>query len=241
MPNTHWFSFVDLNYTLVMPYMYTHVDDHNHDRPNYQNYTHHGSPLGTNLEPNSDRIHLKLKFRPLYGLDINLSNTFIRHANTTEGITDISMIKDYLARQYTTDGSVFNHPTITDRTSNGSTHWKNHAFLYSTPFMRQQTIQYINQLALDISCHLPIVKSGGYMLFKFGYVFEANINPGVRRNIYSPVTTMNGWDKKDIKDMTAAEIQAVKDKAAEQLADWRAKAIGKQFNHYIRLSAEFAY
>ena len=241
MPNTHWFSFVDLNYTFVMPYMYTHVDDDDYHKPNYQNYTHHGSPLGTNLDPNSDRIHLKLKFRPLHGLDINLSNTFIRHANTTESITDISMIKDYLARQYTTDGSVFNHPTITGRAQNGGTDWKNHAFLYSTPFMRQQTIQYVNQLALDISCHLPIVKSGGYMLFKFGYVFEANINPGVRRNIYSPVSTMNGWDKKDIKDMTAAEIQAVKDKAAEQLADWRAKAIGKQFNHYIRLSAEFAY
>lgn len=241
MPNTHWFSFVDLNYTLVMPYMYTHVDDDNYKKPNYQNYTHHGSPLGTNLEPNSDRIHLKLKFRPVYGFDINLSNTFIRHANTTESITDISMIKDYLARKYTTDGSVFNHPTITDRTSNGNTHWKNHAFLYSTPFMRQQTIQYINQLALDISCHLPIVKSGGYMLFKFGYVFEANINPGVRRNIYSPVDSMSGWDKKKIEKMTAAEIQAVKDKAAEQLADWRKKAIGKQFNHYIRLSAEFAY
>lgn len=241
MPNTHWFSFVDLNYTIVMPYMYTHVDDDDYKSPNYQNYTHHGSPLGTNLEPNSDRIHLKLKFRPLYGLDINLSNAFIRHANTTEGITDIEIIKDYLARQYTTDGSVFNHPTITNRTSNGDTGWKNHAFLDSTPFMRQQTIQYINQLALDVSCHLPIVKSGGYMLFKFGYVFEANINPGVRRNIYSPVPAMNDWDKKDIKDMTAAEIQAVKDKAAEQLADWRAKAIGKQFNHYIRLSAEFAY
>ena len=241
MPNTHWFSFVDLNYTLVMPYMYTHVDDDDYNKPNYQNYTHHGSPLGTNLAPNSDRIHLKLKFRPLHGLDINLSNTFIRHANTTESITDISMIKDYLARQYTTDGSVFNHPTITGRAQNGGTDWKNHAFLYSTPFMRQQTIQYVNQLALDVSCHLPIVKSGGYMLFKFGYVFEANINPGVRRNIYSPVSAMNGWDKKDIKDMTAAEIQAVKDKAAEQLADWRAKAIGKQFNHYIRLSAEFAY
>ena len=241
MPNTHWFSFVDLNYTIVMPYMYTHVDDDDYKSPNYQNYTHHGSLLGTNLEPNSDRIHLKLKFRPLYGLDINLSNAFIRHANTTEGITDIEIIKDYLARHYTTDGSVFNHPTITNRTSNGDTRWKNHAFLDSTPFMRQQTIQYINQLALDVSCHLPIVKSGGYMLFKFGYVFEANINPGVRRNIYSPVPAMNDWDKKDIKDMTAAEIQAVKDKAAEQLADWRAKAIGKQFNHYIRLSAEFAY
>lgn len=238
MPNTHWFSFVDLNYTLVMPYMYTHVDDDDYNKPNYQNYTHHGSPLGTNLAPNSDRIHLKLKFRPLHGLDINLSNTFIRHANTTESITDISMIKDYLARQYTTDGSVFNHPTITGRAQNGGTDWKNHAFLYSTPFMRQQTIQYVNQLALDISCHLPILKSGGYMLFKFGYVFEANINPGVRRNIYSPNSTTTGWDKKSIAEIGEA---AIRQEADRQLADWRAKAIGKQFNHYIRLSAEFAY
>ena len=241
MPNTHWFSFVDLNYTLVMPYMYTHVDDHDHNRSNYQNYTHHGAPLGTNLEPNSDRLHLKLKFRPLYGVDIDISDTFIRHANTTESITDINLIKDYLSKYYTTDGSVFNHPTITSREPNGHTGWKDHAFLYATPFMRQQTIQYVNQLAFDVSCHLPIIKSGGYMLFKLGYVFEANINPGVRRNIYSPVATMNGWDKKSIENMSAAEIQVVEKKAAEQLADWRRDAIGKQFNHYIRLSAEIAY
>jgi len=238
MPNTHWFSFVDLNYTLVMPYMYTHVDDDDYNKPNYQNYTHRGSPLATNLDPNSDRIHLKLKFRPLHGLDINLSNTFIRHANTTESITDISMIKDYLARKYTTDGSVFNHPTITDRASDGSTAWKNHAFLYTTPFMRQQTIQYINQLALDVSCHLPILKSGGYMLFKLGYVFEANINPGVRNNLYAPSDTTKGWTDKSIAQIGEA---AIRQEADRQLADWRAKAIGKQFNHYIRLSAEVAY
>ena len=238
MPNIHWFSFVDLNYTLVMPYMYTHVDDHDHNKPNYQNYTHHGSPLGTNLEPNSDRIQLRLKFRPLYGLDINLSDTFIRHANTTESITDISMIKNYLARQYTTNGSIFNHPTITSREANGSTGWKNHAFLYATPFMRQQTIQYVNQLALDASYHLPIVKSGGYMLFKIGYVFEANINPGVRRNIYSPNDTTKGWYEKSIDTIGEENIRA---EAARQLEQWRRDAIGKQFNHYIRLSVEIAY
>ncbi|WP_198400733.1 hypothetical protein [Treponema vincentii] len=238
MPKTHWFSFVDLNYTLVMPYMYTHVDNHDQNKPNYQNYTHRGSPLGTNLDPNSDRIQLKVKFRPLYGLDVNLSNTFIRHANTTESITDISMIKDYLARQYTTDGSVFNHPTITSREADGSTGWKNHAFLYTTPFMRQQTIQYVNQLALDVSCHLPIVKSGGYMLFKIGYIFEANINPGVRRNIYSPNDTTKGWYEKSIDTIGEENIRA---EAARQLEQWRRDAVGKQFNHYIRLSAEVAY
>ena len=76
------------------------------------------------------------------------------------------------------------------------------------------------------------------MLFKFGYVFEANINPGVRRNIYSPNHTTTGWNEKSIAQIGEA---AIRQEADRQLADWRAKAIGKQFNHYIRLSAEFAY
>ena len=238
MPQTHWFSFVDLNYTFVLPYTYTHFDNHDPNEPNYQNYTHRGKNLGTNLEPNSDRIHLRLKFRPLYGLDIDFSNTFIRHANITESIDDIVMLKDYLSKKYTTDGSSFNYSAVTEPGGKNQTLSKKHAFLYTTPFMRQQTIQYVNQLALDVSCHLPIIKSGGYMLFKFGYVFEANINPGVGRNIYSPNHTTAGWDKKSIAEIGEA---AIRQEADRQLAEWRKNAIGKQFNHYIRLSAEVAY
>ena len=231
IPKTHWFSFIDLNYTFVFPYTYTHFDGSTISVPNYQDYTHNGVPLGSNLEPNSDRILLKVKFRPLYGLDVNVSNAFIRHANVTESITDITILKDYVSKEYTTDGSTHNHATII--TDSGAIH---HAYLYANPFMRQQTIQYINQLALDVSCHLPIVKSGGYMLFKFGYVFEANINPGVGQNIYK--ATNKTWYTQSVADIGEAAIQAEADR---QLADWRAKAIGKQFNHYIRLSAEFAY
>ena len=243
MPYSHWFSFVDLNYTFVLPYAYTHHHHHDPAAPNYQNYTHRGMNLGTNLEPNSDRFHLKLKFRPLYGLDVNLSNTFIRHANTTESINDIVMLQDYVSKQYTTDGSSFNYAAVTQPNGNYDSESKKRAFLYTTPFMRQQTIQYINQLALDVSCHLPIIKSGGYMLFKFGYVFEANINPGVGQNIYK--ATQKGWYGKKLneivdKDGNTGEA-AIRKEAAEQLADWRRKAIGKQFNHYIRLSTEFAY
>ena len=104
--------------------------------------------------------------------------------------------------------------------------------------MKQQTRQYVNQLALDVSYHLPIVMSGGYVLFKFGYVFETNINPDVRRNIYLPNTRTKGWDSKSISDIGEVEI---KKEAARQLDEWRKEAIGKQFNHYIRLSAEVAY
>ena len=76
------------------------------------------------------------------------------------------------------------------------------------------------------------------MLFKLGYVFEANINPGVRRDIYSPDGRTKEWDSKSITDIGEAKIR---EEAARQLAEWRKGAIGKQFNHYIRLSAEVAY
>ncbi|UTY23591.1 capsule assembly Wzi family protein [Treponema denticola] len=231
MPKSHWFSFVDLGYTFVMPYMYTHVDHHSADMPNYQNYTHHGEPLGSNLPPNSDRIQLKVKFRPIHGLDINLSNAFIRHANTTESITDINILKDYLTKNYATDGSVFNHPTITGSDSTGATTWKDHAFLYSTPFLTQQTIQYVNQLGLEGVINLPILKSGGLMQFKLGYTFEANINPGVNNHIYN----------EKIPAANLATDAQVLNAANTQLKKWREQAVGKEFNHYFNIGVKISY
>ena len=231
MPKDHWFSFADINYTFIAPYCYTHTHDSNYAKPNYENYTHNGQPLGSNLPPNSDRIHLKVKFKPIFGLDINLSNTFIRHANTTESITDINILKDYLTKNYATDGSVFNHPTITGSDSNGETTWKDHAFLYSTPFLTQQTIQYVNQLGLEGVVNLPILKSGGLMQFKMGYTFEANINPGVNNHIY---TKSNKINESSSNDDVLAE-------ANKQLKDWRKKAVGKKFNHYFNIGVKISY
>lgn len=231
IPKDHWFSFADINYTFIAPYCYTHTHDSNYANPNYENYTHNGQPLGSNLPPNSDRIQLKVKFKPIFGLDINLFNTFIRHANTTESITDINILKDYLTKNYATDGSVFNHPTITESDSNGETKWKDHAFLYSTPFLTQQTIQYVNQLGLEGVVNLPILKSGGLMQFKMGYTFEANINPGVNNHIY---TKSNKINESSSNDDVLAE-------ANKQLKDWRKKAVGKKFNHYFNIGVKISY
>ena len=89
-----------------------------------------------------------------------------------------------------------------------------------------------------IQFFVQIVVVGGYMLFKLGYMFEVNINPGVRRDIYSPNERTKGWYDKSIADIGEAKIR---EEAARQLAEWRKGAIGRQFNHYIRLSAEVAY
>ena len=180
MPKDHWFCFADINYTLVTPYCYTSIHNNDRKKPNYENYTHNGEPLGSNLPPNSDRIKVKAQFRPLEGLAINVSNAFIRHANVTESVYDPVILKEYLKEgNYSTDGSVFNHSAVVDKNSE-----RTHSFLYSTPFLTQQTIQYVNQLGLEGVVNLPILKSGGLMQFKFGYTFETNINPGVNKNIY---------------------------------------------------------
>lgn len=248
MPETHWFVFADLNYTFVTPYTYTHVGSYDSSLSNNENYTHNGGSLGSNLDPNSDRLKLKLKFRPLYGMELDFHNTFIRHANINESIDDIYILKDYFAKQYNTDGSVSNHATISRPDKQTGTFNKGHAFLFSTPFMKQRTIQYINQLGLDLSCHFPILKSGGKIIFKIGYVFEADVNPGVRRMIYNAKNSFKNWNEKDIEELavqegkTAEEIkEIIYGEASLQLEQWRQRAAGRDFNHYLRLSVRIAY
>lgn len=248
MPETHWFTYASLDYTFVTPYTYTHVSNHDSQIRNYENYTHNGGTLGSNLHPNSDRINLKLKFRPLYGLDLDFHNTFIRHGNISESIDDIEILKDYISKKYNTDGSILNHATITKPHKQYGTFNKAHAFLFSTPFMKQQTIQYVNQLGFDLSCYFPILKSGGKIIFKAGYIFEANINPGVSNGIYSPNAAFKDWNSKTLEELAAQEGTTVQDiknrihnEAARQLELWRSQAVGRQFNHYIRISIRVAY
>ena len=248
MPRSHWFTSIKLDYTFVTPYTYTHVDSHRSDFANYKNYTHAGSPLATSLWPNSDRISLKLKFRPKHGITLDFFNTFIRHANATESIDDPILLKDYFAKDYNTDGSALSHPTITTTDKRGDTKNKTHAFLYSTPFMKQQTIQYINQLGFLLSFNLPILRSGGRMFFSIGYTFEANINPGVMKSIYKPNKDFKGWNDKTLEQIASEKGKSVDDVRAEilqekerQLSEWRASAIGRAFNNYIRLSLKVVY
>ena len=227
MPKDHWFSFADINYTLVTPYCYTSIHNNNRKEPNYENYTHNGEPLGSNLPPNSDRIKVKAQFRPLEGLAINVSNTFIRHANVTESVYDPVILREYLKEgNYSTDGSIFNHSAVVDTNSK-----RKHSFLYSTPFLTQQTIQYINQLGLEGVVNLPILKSGGSIQFKMGYTFETNINPGVNNHIYN----------KKIPESSLATEAQILNEANEQLKKWRENAKGKEFNHYFNIGVKISY
>lgn len=218
-------SIVSLDYTMITPYTYSHKanDDYNITEANYQNYAHAGESFGAAMEPNSDRINLKVKLRPLENFDVDLVGTLIRHANVNEDI-EYKWVKEYLANgegnRYITDGSI--------RNSSGSD--VGHAYFYSTPFMSQETIQYIWQAGFTLSCRLPVLKTGGYMLFKLGYRFEMNINPNVTSEIYEHDSSLVG--------KTDTEIKAAADSKLEK---WREDAKGTVYNNYIRAGFEYYF
>lgn len=238
------FACADLDYTFVTPYTYTHADikdaQYSPSHANYQNYTHNGAPLGSNLQPNSDRVRLSLQFRPLRflnGLSIKAEDSFIRHGNVSESVSDIRALKDYLSNEYATDGSVFNHASYQIVAPGGVIH-KDQVFAYATPFLNQKTVQYVNQLELELNYRTPIVRSAGYVQFKLSYVFETNLNPKVGTHIYQPDGTTDGWKTKTVEQIGHAIIEQ---KAAQQLQNWRQQAQGYEVKHYIRLGAEIVY
>ena len=259
MPEKHWFKSAALDYTFVTPYCYTHIagdtgtTTESHE-PNYENYTHYGKNLGTTLDPNSDRINIKLRFEPISGLRISLSDTFIRHANVNESVTDPRFLLKYMTEPYNTTGTVFNHASIKSPDINGEAQ-REDLFQHANPFMRQKTIEYINQLSIDISCRLPIIRSGGYMKFFFSYCFEADINPGVTKPMFYSSDTSKAW-KGAVLDAVEAGTFTLKDEhgtpqtyyteavineANRQKEEWRKNALGKRFRHYIKLGATFSY
>jgi hypothetical protein len=83
-------SALSADYTMVFPYMYTHWNTPDADRysgkPNYLNYSHMGRNLGTDLEPNSDRISVRTSWRTLPNLDLSLNAYFTRHANASDNV-----------------------------------------------------------------------------------------------------------------------------------------------------------
>lgn len=218
-------NLVSLDYTMVTPYAYSHKEGEDYDftAPNYLNYIHAGTPLGASLQPNSDRLHLQLSVTPLEKLDVTFIGTLVRHGNINENMGQ-KWVREYVSNKdidYITDGSV----------KNSSASKVGHAFNYSTPLLAQDTIQYIWQTGFDIQTKLPVLKTGGYMLFKIGYRFEYNINSGINTQVYS-------YDPNLPETPTEAEIDA---SAEAQLQKWRNEATGSKVNNFISVGFEYFF
>jgi len=227
-PASGIFTMAALDYTMVTPYTYSHKngDPLSLSVVNYQNYTHNGENFGAAMDPNSDRVNLRLKLRPLEDVDFDVVGIMIRHGNVNEGI------ESKWAREYVSNGADAYDTSGTILNSSGSD--VGHAFNYHTPLLTQDHVQYVWQTGFDALCRLPILKTGGYIVFRLGYRFEYLTYPNIDDQIYY-------FDEGNFavpSSPTDAEIDAA---VASQLQYWVDNLGNPVINNYIRAGFEYHY
>lgn len=94
---------VEVGYSMLTPHMYTHEPDGERDykdtldydyterldgNVNYYNYTSKGVSLGSQMNPNSDKIRFTSKFRLPFNIDATIFANLIRTANSNDSIKD---------------------------------------------------------------------------------------------------------------------------------------------------------
>ncbi|OGQ21943.1 MAG: hypothetical protein A2138_20500 [Deltaproteobacteria bacterium RBG_16_71_12] len=139
------FRLVTVDYTAVMPYMYTHVGAGG-DELNWLSYTNAGQSLGPALPPNADRVQLRALFRARddveRGLfDVEVNAALVRHGNASAGIIpgrDGSVLDD----GYLGDVPTF-QPPFADPTGQPVTR-----------FLTQDVVEHTLQLGVAASCTL---------------------------------------------------------------------------------------
>lgn len=161
-------SMISCDYSLATPYMYTYNSD---DEYNFYDYTNFGINLGSNLPPNSDRISLKVSFKPIYGLKISTRTSLIRHGNSYEGLSDDEVLDLYKKSSPVSDGSV----EMSSKDADSQTSYAD--------FLRQDNIMYVIQAGISSSYDFYIAKT---VLMSFGldYTFEYIQNDGVDSSIF---------------------------------------------------------
>ena len=183
-PGKQWLRRMELNYSLISPYMYTHWDSPATNRAsystttdyansiNYENYTHLGENLGITLDPNSDRISFSYVSEPIKNLSFELGGTYIRHGNGSRN-PEGNLI--YSKTDNTEDGISPNGDIFDDGVDSDGTILTNQSG-YSTYLLSQPVIEKITQLSLSGKYRLDTGKTGEFSC-EIGYTIE-NIQNG---------------------------------------------------------------
>lgn len=237
------FSF---NYTLLSPYIYTHVEyeDETSDALktstiNYQNYTNNGYPIGASYEPNSDAINFSLDFVPISRLHLKVLTTFMRHGNVCENYTDSEAVQ-YLMSDYgiyNTSGGFFTHAnygnSLTGNPSVVPTAWN------SMNFINQEHVMYLIQAGINADYSFkPVIKEKIHISLKLSYMFEFIHNYGIQNEIYPGVNAVANDSNNDgiIDSFSVGDTYFLN---ASQLVDfYRNKWIDKledKINHYFTI------
>jgi hypothetical protein len=150
---------IGLTYTMVTPYMYTHIN-----RGYDLTYTNQGTNLGSVLEPNSDELALEYVLSPFRVLDAELRLRYVRHGNASEGTTNING-----------DGSIYD---------DGYAPGENPTFLGASRFLTQGVLEHTLQASIDLHAAFRLfdaitLDAGiGYL---FEYVWNHELASGIDR------------------------------------------------------------
>ena len=223
-PSVDFCDKLAFDYTLVLPYMYSHwinSPDHDHDPVpaktfNYSNYTNHGVSIGSNLWPNSDRLHFEVLFQPVKRLKLNVATDFIRHANETESWKNDEVVTHCIKfAEHDNTGGAGTDPypkTVQERMN----------------FLNQDHKMYVFQLGLKASWE-AFRKKYGTLTLNFGYTFEFIYNKGVD----SPIYTAEAANAINSATDQAAAIDSAKNAWIDKLHN--------EINNYITISAKYSY
>ncbi|HOX91917.1 MAG TPA: hypothetical protein PLC54_03280, partial [Spirochaetales bacterium] len=152
-------SSLELDYTAIMPYMYTHngnlsaADFANEDpstanaKPIYSNYLHMGKSLGADLLPNSDRLSIRTLWYLFPLTKLRLGAEFMHHGNASSN-SGISNDTTFNNGDYHDDG----------RDDNG-----NATFQDTTRFLTQSLLETTLRGSLGLEFALP-TKLGRFAL-----------------------------------------------------------------------------
>ena len=197
-PSINWLDKLQLDYTMVSPYMYTHkqnlIDPATGEWRigglgviNYQEYTTAGEPLGLSLPPNTERVTLSASFTPVKKLKLTARGAYMRHANVNENLPD-DEIMAYLNSPegyFITDGGIHNHQHVLsngDPANDGSNTYLDSAWNHFM-FLTQDTQMHTYQAGFDIEYLLTTQKYGSLSV-NLGYTFEKIVNYGVDKEIF---------------------------------------------------------
>lgn len=233
-PTDTIFDILSFDYTLVMPYMFTHSQYVLPDNAstqilltgyglNFQNYTTNGMPIGCQLAPNSDGLTLNIRLRPFENVKFSYMTNYFRHGNINESIS-LEEAKMYLyagKKEFVTNGSIFDYPD--------AGHGYLETALDSLNFLTQNNIMHIWQTGFDLSYEVAL-KKAGTLQFSVGYVFEYIKNYGVDSNIFL------GGLYSDYPSYESIPDEAV----AAALTEWESQ-LKDVFNNYVSISVKYMY
>ena len=247
-----WLDMINLGYTLVTPYMYSHSQGVNDletgksiigskNTVNYQEYTTAGEPLGLSIPPNSHKVSISADFTPIKNLKITAGGVYLCHSNVCESLPEDEALSYLNSPEgyFTTDGTLYTHPHYFKDGDSQQGKYLSSAWNHFL-FMTQPTKMHTIRASLDASYYIPTVKLGKFSA-GIGYTFERIINYGVEKDIfkglggeYIPRVNEQGKEEQVWQgNATPADVQ-------KSIDDWRA-ALTNQTNHYIRLNFRYEW